>query len=68
MARYLVAQESQIVDLIEAKSMKDAVESLNPNGEGAFEVYTLQGPSRVVRFETVSEVRLTIEDAADEEE
>ena len=57
MARYLIVQENEIVDEVEASSIKTAVEGLNAEGEGAFHVYTVTG-SRVVEFHTVTETRL----------
>lgn len=58
MARYLVTQDSTILDMVEAKSMREAVDSLGVTGDGEFQVYTVTG-LRTVGFETVQETRLT---------
>ena len=57
MARYLIVQEQVIVDDVEATSIRAAVEGLNAEGNGAFDVYTVQG-ARTVQFHTVTETRL----------
>lgn len=57
MARYLIVQEKEILDDVEASSLKAAVEGLEVEGNGAFHVYTVTS-SRVVEFHTVTETKL----------
>ena len=69
MARYLIVQDSVVIDEVEAASIRAAMEGLNVEGNGAFHVYTVQG-SRDVEFHTVTETKLVFpsDDASDEEE
>ena len=70
MARYLIVQENEIVDEVEASSMRSAVEGLNVEGNGAFRVYTVTA-SRVAEFHTVTETKLVFpgdKSNSDEEE
>lgn len=60
MARYLITSETEVMDVVEAKSIREAVEEMNVEGEGEFVVYTVTS-QRTVRFETVEETKLTIE-------
>ena len=69
MARYLITSEATVMDVVTAKSIREAVEGMNVEGEGEFVVYTVTS-QRTVRFETVEETRLVIasETSADEDE
>jgi len=58
MAKYLITQDDNILEVVEAKSIREAVEDLNVKGNGEFQVYTVTG-QRTVVFETVEETRLT---------
>ncbi len=60
MAKYLITSELEVMAVVEAKSIREAVEGMNVTGEGEFVVYTVTS-QRTVRFETVEETKLTIE-------
>lgn len=57
MATYLVTMENEIVDEVEAKSIREVAEGLV---EGAYRVYTLQGPSKVVHIRQVTTTAVDI--------
>ena len=59
MAKYLITSSAEVMDVVEAKSIREAVEGMNVKGEGEFVVYTVTS-QRTVRFETVEETRLII--------
>ena len=69
MARYLITDGATVLDVVEGKSIREAVESMDIEGEGEFVVYTVTS-QRTVKFEMVEETRLTIgsETATDEDE
>lgn len=60
MARYLITSSAEVMDVVEAKSIREAVEGMKVEGEGEFVVYTVTS-QRTVRFETVEETRLIVE-------
>ena len=63
MARYLIAEGTEIVSEIEATSLRGAVEGLKP---GRFTVYVLQGHEKTVLIEQVTEARVTISEMGGE--
>lgn len=71
MARYLIVSDERVMDVVKAKSIREAVEGLGVEGDGEFEVYTVTS-QRTVGFATVQETRLTFgtddSDVVDEEE
>ena len=67
MARYLIVQDSVIVDDVEASSMRAAMEGLDVEGNGAFILYTVQG-SDTVEFHTVTETKLSFTAGEDEDD
>ncbi len=69
MAKYLITSGAEVLDLVTAKSIREAVEGMDIEGEGEFVVYTVTS-QRSVKVETVEETRLTIgsEDTTDEDE
>ncbi len=70
MAKYLITSETEVMDVVKAKSIREAIEGMNVTGEGEFVVYTVTS-QRTVRFETVEETKLTIESetsASDEDD
>ena len=63
MARYLiVGDDDMVVGEFEATSMRAAMEELDPQGNGAFHIYTITG-ARAVEFHTVTETRLVFPDS-----
>ena len=60
MARYLITQDDNILKMVKAKSIREAVNGLNMSGDVAeVQVYTVTS-LRTVKFETVQETRLTV--------
>ncbi len=69
MAKYLITSGAEVLDLVTAKSIREAVEGMDIEGEGEFVVYTVTS-QRTAKVEMVEETRLTIgsEDTTDEDE
>ncbi len=69
MAKYLITDGGSVLDVVTAKSIREAVEGMDIEGEGEFVVYTVTS-QRTVKFEMVEETRLTIgsEISTDEDE
>ncbi len=70
MAKYLITSDTEVMDVVQAKSIREAIEGMNVEGEGEFVVYTVTS-QRTVRFVTVEETKLTIESetsASDEDD
>lgn len=69
MARYLITDGGTVLDVVTAKSIREAIESMDIEGEGEFVVYTVTS-QRTAKFEMVEETRLTIgsEIATEEDE
>ena len=59
MARYLITDGATVLDVVEGKSIREAVESMDIEGEGEFVVYTVTS-QRTAKVEMVEETRLTI--------
>lgn len=59
MARYLITDGGTVLDVVTAKSIREAVEGMNIEGEGEFVVYTVTS-QRSAKVEMVEETRLTI--------
>ena len=59
MAKYLITDGATILDVVEAKSIREAVEGMDIEGEGEFVVYTVTS-QRTAKVEMVEETRLTI--------
>ena len=57
MAKYLIAEGTEIVSEIEAASLKEAIRGMR---EGLFTVYTIQGHEKTVRIEAVTATRVTV--------
>ena len=59
MAKYLITDGATVLDVVEAKSIREAVEGMDIEGEGEFVVYTVTS-QRTAKVEMVEETRLTI--------
>ncbi len=59
MAKYLITSGTEVMNVVKAKSIREAIEGMNVEGEGEFVVYTVTS-QRTVQFETVKETKLTI--------
>lgn len=59
MAKYLITDGGSVLDVVTAKSIREAIEGMDIEGEGEFVVYTVTS-QRTAKFEMVEETRLTI--------
>ena len=67
MARYLITSGAEVMGVVEAKSVTEAVEGMNIEGEGEVTVYTVTS-QRTLRFETVRETHFSVVSSPEAEE
>ena len=66
MAKYLITSGTEVMDVVKAKSIREAVEGMKVEGDAEFVVYTVTS-RRTVKFETVKETRLSVVTPSDTE-